>query len=556
MDEKKSGPVRQEPGTVLEGKISDTDKLVYFTEEKVDDKGDCGFIALGQSRNSVVDVLLQISPIDDKRAQVWQEIFEAFETNRLQRTDRFEELYQLYQEPNLPEQLYQARRNAIEEYCKSEDVFKMYVEAYRDKLWLGYKSALLFAQEKKITVYIWIKDNTTNALKILDSHVEEGDGQIIHLLLTQGYSHYNLLVEAKKPTNSTNASPHIQKIPKLDSKNVAHYSFIEKTFLLSEQEMAEIFVISPKEKKELKKIKNLKRHFQLGDENNSRSMRGKELFQEISELARSAFPELKHPLLNEELKLLIANAVQEVNEGSNVKVNTDESAKKDLSDRKENKKPADPSSSSIKENKHLAMMPRSTIGELGKDNFYSIIDRLEKPMLELFEPYGYTIYKKTEDSRAFVKEDGSSLEIYPNGEIRGEVNLKGDDEAQARMCADTFIAMIMIYYEAAKREGPEKVFPPEGLNMEMDFGKSKNAVEITNLVKGYVKKELAGPILHSIKERFSFNGEDLFKPEVKNKVDSSSPLKPAGEIEDNLSDDDRETLSDTNPIPRSSVRPR
>ena len=127
MDEKKKGSVNEQPQIVLEGKIPGTEESVYFTEEKVDDKGDCGFIALGVSRDNVADALLEVSPIDDKREQLWQEIYEAFETNRLARTPEFEALFNAFQEPNLSHEIYDARLRAIEIYCKSEDVFKIYI---------------------------------------------------------------------------------------------------------------------------------------------------------------------------------------------------------------------------------------------------------------------------------------------------------------------------------------------------------------------------------------------------------------------------------------------
>ncbi len=553
MDENKKGSVNEQPQIVLEGKIPGTEESVYFTEEKVDDKGDCGFIALGVSREAVVEGLINLASIDEVRDQLWQEIYEAFETNRLPRTPEFEALFNAFQEPNLPHDIYDARLRAIEKYCKSEDVFKIYVAAYRDKLWLGYKSALLFAQEKKITVYVWRKENNTDTLKVLDSHVEKGSPHVIHMLLTQGYSHYNLLVEAKKPVKSADVSSYVQKMPALNFRNDAHYSFVEKVFLLTEEEVSDVLVVPAVE--ELKKVKNLERQFQLGRENNARSNRGKELFEEISVLARSVFPELRHPLLNEELKALILNAKQVVEEDSFSKKKSNGLPKKDIFPLRENKKSKSLVSAASKESKLLAVVPSAGLN-FSKGDFYSIIDKIEEPVLESLKPYGYIAYKRTNDSRAFVKGDGSSLEISKNGEIRTDVDLKGDIETQARICADKFIAMIMLYFEAAKREGADKVFPPKGLNMEMNLGKVKHAEEITNLTKMYVKKEFAGPVLYSIKEKFSFNGELLFKPKAKDELNLSSALNSQGEMADNSLSDGSQTLSDTNSPRRLSGKAR
>lgn len=80
-------------------------------------------------------------------------------------------------------------------YCEAAEICKTYIDdGIGRNLWLGYQSILLYAEQKKITVYIWRKGDD-NSLAHIDSHVEDHPKIVIHMLHTGGYTHFNLLCE-------------------------------------------------------------------------------------------------------------------------------------------------------------------------------------------------------------------------------------------------------------------------------------------------------------------------------------------------------------------------
>ncbi len=526
MDEKKSGQVGEQPENVLEGKIPDTEKVVYFTEEEVDDKGDCGFIALATDRNTVANELLELSEIEDFRSQLWQEIYEAFETHRIERTAEFELHFNAFQEPNLVEEIYARRRKALEEYCSSKEIYELYVNAYRGKLWLGYKSALLFAQAKKITVYIWRKD-TTNTISILDSEVSRNQNEVFHLLLTRGYTHYNLLVETKAPAKIKDKDLENQAIPNLDPTNEAHRNFAKKIAELKDEDI-EAMLMEPAEKFESGKgLSHLKRSFKAGHEAKAREERTQDLFNEISSELSVLFPDLKKPFFNEELKLVIADAKKMAHIASEEKNKSSEVSK----DKKE---------------KPLHVTPKAEITFNGKD-FYTVIDKLEKPILEAIKSYGYSSIQKTSDTRKLVKDDGTCIEIAQNGEMNTLVSLASDPDKVAKECAKKFVAMIMVYYEIAQEMGKDKAFSSKSLDMSIE----DISGETNSLVKMYVKQELAKPPLNGIKDKFTYDGEALFPDSVKadTKAQGLTLLKPPKEMRDNVDHGLKENNDTSNSIP-------
>jgi len=104
--------------------------------------------------------------------------------------------------------LYQTERG-LENYCQSSTIFKHYISAFANTaLWLDYQSALLYARQANINLYIWKKDkNNTCDLTLIDYHKHTDNADTaqneIHLLFTDGFTHFNLLSKASVRQNAS-----------------------------------------------------------------------------------------------------------------------------------------------------------------------------------------------------------------------------------------------------------------------------------------------------------------------------------------------------------------
>lgn len=85
----------------------------------------------------------------------------------------------------------------LEVFCEKIDVFEYYITALSKNLWLGYKSALLYAKYSNINLYIWRKNSKDkNQLDLIDCHIEnENIYNEIHMVHTNGFTHFNILSE-------------------------------------------------------------------------------------------------------------------------------------------------------------------------------------------------------------------------------------------------------------------------------------------------------------------------------------------------------------------------
>lgn len=123
---------QHERNNFLHGVIPEASSQLYFTEETVAGKGDCGFIALGHDRAEVADTLLKLSSYEGIRAELWDEIYEAFQTKALKRTPDFEVLYNLYQEENISEAVREdsvrSLKHTAKEKMSSKLILKLTVE--------------------------------------------------------------------------------------------------------------------------------------------------------------------------------------------------------------------------------------------------------------------------------------------------------------------------------------------------------------------------------------------------------------------------------------------
>lgn len=90
-------------------------------------------------------------------------------------------------------------------YCQSKKIALVYIHAYENtKLFLGYKTALLYAKHHNINLLIWKKIGDTQKIELMnDDNLDklnlQGSEQprnTIHMVFSGGYTHFNLLVES------------------------------------------------------------------------------------------------------------------------------------------------------------------------------------------------------------------------------------------------------------------------------------------------------------------------------------------------------------------------
>src|SRR3990167_5564187 len=82
--------------------------------------------------------------------------------------------------------------------CAQSNIFQYYLEQLRtnSNLWLGYKIAMLFAQKKMISLYIWNRvTNDESKIQSVDYFDAGENKQVIHLLHTNHFTHFNSLSE-------------------------------------------------------------------------------------------------------------------------------------------------------------------------------------------------------------------------------------------------------------------------------------------------------------------------------------------------------------------------
>ena len=253
--EKAEKAEKKEKMEALCGKKPHSSELLYFKEEVVPGDGNCGFYVINESRAEVTKTLLTLSDNPHARQQLCTEIRTAFQSGELTPLNRFEweKLYNLYiakteecslqaskiaREINssletknfadtdayieLIEQIGSSEQQkrimtyvfgastaqeALNQYCQSQSVFEYYVRSYDDnnhKLWLGFQSALLYAEAKHITLYVWQYENKHSPkLTILGHSIsKEPQARVIHMLMTHGFIHYNRLIEIESPATS------------------------------------------------------------------------------------------------------------------------------------------------------------------------------------------------------------------------------------------------------------------------------------------------------------------------------------------------------------------
>lgn len=223
----------------------------HFEEHWVEPNGNCGFIALGVEREDLVTFLLNLLNSNDKEEYIcnflaeeiknalmnhevsddmlqekhWQQlsakqidleenidqlirqIKQAYSSSSHNFTDKtHQEILKFLMEeyPNdkvtielkkLMETL-KNNINAIDSYCKDTKTVTSYLNEYiNTNLWLGYKTAILFAKYKGISLYIFQKDAAGKLIyDPIHSHQSLSvNTQAIYMVHTSGFTHFNLL---------------------------------------------------------------------------------------------------------------------------------------------------------------------------------------------------------------------------------------------------------------------------------------------------------------------------------------------------------------------------
>lgn len=242
---------------LLRAELPKTQIILELQEHEVDPNGDCGFTTLGVDRKIFAKTLYSLKDnpkaredlVDDIREafityeitngqeglsppQNWSPIIQAYYKTEeedlvklknkifyrlsdeitkqpvdqlikwLKEHDKFEDAFAL-SERN--EKVLQ-KENFLKSYYMEPDVFQYYVEGLGNTgLEMSCKSALLYAKQTNTMLYIWKKIKNTNLLELMDFY-DSGSAtkNIIHMLYTNGYKHFNILSEPEQKTINSN----------------------------------------------------------------------------------------------------------------------------------------------------------------------------------------------------------------------------------------------------------------------------------------------------------------------------------------------------------------
>lgn len=223
-------------------------QALNFIEHPVIGDGDCGFHALGITRQQLVEVLLPlkdsnidrhtITPeirytllsddIPEKiKPPIWHSLKNNYQTSWNILEHKMSELKTNINEPypsefglgervawlkekidSVTEQeqliaaftIFNKNSQNIDELCELPETFIIYINLYMipNTLWLGYQTALLWARSSQTSLTIWSHDtNADNLLSLMHSYHAPEERNIIHILHTSGFTHFNLLEQTK-----------------------------------------------------------------------------------------------------------------------------------------------------------------------------------------------------------------------------------------------------------------------------------------------------------------------------------------------------------------------
>ncbi len=232
----------------LLGILHDGIQALEFIEHPVIGDGDCGFHALGITRQQLVSVLLPLETdnnirrtlaseirytllsddiVDNIKPRKWLNIKDNYQTSWDTLENKMSELKVNIEDP-YPSELelnerviwlkekiddaveqeelvatftaFNKNNQYVNEFCELPEAFVSYISLYLipKTLWLGYQTALLWAQASQTSLTIWRHTtNTDNTLSLVHYYNAPEERNIIHLLHTSGFTHFNLLEQIK-----------------------------------------------------------------------------------------------------------------------------------------------------------------------------------------------------------------------------------------------------------------------------------------------------------------------------------------------------------------------
>lgn len=230
-------------GPILQGSMPEGE-IIQFAQKSIAGDGNCGFSVLGASRHDLVNTLVVLSPDPAVRDYLYEEIHSAFSDGsiapnedwirlldlRTKHQDKFDQAYihyhnifpikvenqehfilwlsaqsdaiavGAYHHLTALQQLAQSYYGVLCEYCKSESAFVYYINQYvyeqpPRQLWLGRHSAILYARQKQISVYIWqLSEGNPGFLDLTPSYYNAGvNSRVVHMLHMGHLAHFDLL---------------------------------------------------------------------------------------------------------------------------------------------------------------------------------------------------------------------------------------------------------------------------------------------------------------------------------------------------------------------------
>jgi hypothetical protein len=258
---------------VLQGRMPGDTTDSCFTEKDIAPNGDCGFKTLGVTRKELVNTLLPLINDISFRENIYSEVsnsltlqgelsgyskkFSKIFNDRLNTHTQLDEYCRTLcalcpetQGMQLEEKLKWLKQNnqasfaeklvafqsqltdyeqKLKEICVDVEFVKKYINKYNNGMWLGYESAILFAKQKKISLYIWQRFNKeSNQLILTNSYTDESNLTTIHMLSAMTNTHFNRLI----------IHPELTKIKKYEHELAAKISELSalKSQLASSQE--------------------------------------------------------------------------------------------------------------------------------------------------------------------------------------------------------------------------------------------------------------------------------------------------------------------------------
>lgn len=164
-------------------------EVLHFQESSIIGNNECAFIGLGTDRTTLTNELRHHLS-DNLRESMWEEVADAILTEKYSPPEAEEMLTKFYSK-------HDDHPEPLKTFCLNSEVFLGYLSVLADPeqaLWLGYQGAIAYATLKNIQLYIWTK-NEDQTLTLAKRNTIVESAQTIHLLHTDSYTHFNLLIQ-------------------------------------------------------------------------------------------------------------------------------------------------------------------------------------------------------------------------------------------------------------------------------------------------------------------------------------------------------------------------